>query len=277
MAEGDRFDRNIKLFGAVGQEEIEATHVAVAGVGGLGSHVAQQLAYLGVRRLTVIDPDRVGISNLNRLVGATPEDAELRRSKVDVARRTVLAIRPDATVETVTEPIGSAEADEVLASAHVLFGCLDDDVPRLVLTEMSSGCAIPYIDSASDAGEEGGFLWYGGRIVVSHGGRRCLSCCGELDQRALAVASMTPEQRAADQAIYGVDRSLLGAGGPSVVSVNGVVASLAVTEFLALVTGLREPIGRLTYYGHRGIVTVPEECDSSNCYYCSTLYGTASR
>lgn len=277
MAERDRFDRNIKLFGADGQEKIEATHVAVAGVGGLGSHVTQQLAYLGVRRLTVIDPDRVDTSNLNRLIGATPEDSELRRWKVDVARRTVLAIRPNAAIEMVTEPIGSAEAVEALASADVLFGCLDDDAPRLVLTEMSSRWAIPYIDCASDAGEDGGFLWYGGRIVVSYGRRRCLSCCGELDQRALAVASMTPEQRAADQAIYGVDRSLLGSGGPSVVSVNGVVASLAVTEFLALVTGLREPVGRLTYYGHRGIVTAPEECDSSNCYYCSTLYGADER
>lgn len=277
MTEHDRYDRNIKLFGALGQQKVEATHVAVAGVGGLGSHVVQQLAYLGVRHLTVIDSDRVEMSNLNRLIGATPQDVDLRRSKVEVARRMVLAIRPDAAVEIITEPVGSSEAGEALASAEVLFGCLDDDAPRLVLTEASSRWAIPYIDSASDAGEEDGFLWYGGRIVVSHGGRRCLSCCGELDQRALAIASMTPEQRAADQAIYGVDRSLLGEGGPSVVSVNGVVASLAVTEFLALVTGLREPIGRLSYYGHRGIVTTPEPCDSSNCYYCSTLFGTERR
>lgn len=277
MAEHDRFDRNIKLFGALGQQKVEATRVAIAGVGGLGSHVAQQLAYLGVRNLTVIDSDRVAMSNLNRLIGATPEDAEQQRSKVEVARRMVLGIRPDAAVETMTEPVGSAASDEVLRSADVLFGCLDDDAPRLVLTDVSSRWAIPYIDGASDAGEDRGFLWYGGRIVVSHGGRRCLSCCGELDQRALALAAMSPERRSADQAIYGVDRSLLGAGGPSVVSVNGVVASLAVTEFLALVTGLREPIGRLSYYGHRGIVTAPEECDSSNCYYCSTLFGTARR
>lgn len=277
MAEPGRFDRNIKLFGLAGQEKVEATHVVIAGVGGLGSHVTQQLAYLGVRRLTVIDPDAVEVTNLNRLVGAVPRDAELRRPKVDVARRMVLAVRPDAAVETVAKPIGSDEAEAALASADVVFGCLDDDAPRLLLTEVSSRFAIPYIDGASDAGEDGDFLWYGGRVVVSHAGRRCLSCCGELDQRALAVAAMTPEQRATDQAIYGVDRSLLGAGGPSVVSVNGVVASLAVTEFLALVTGLREPVGQLMYYGHRGIVTSPEECDSSNCYYCSTLYGTERR
>ncbi|MFZ6003084.1 MAG: HesA/MoeB/ThiF family protein [Actinomycetota bacterium] len=277
MSEPTRFDRNIRLFGAAGQDKIEATHVVLAGVGGLGSHVAQQLSYLGVRRFTLIDPDRVELTNLNRLIGAIPEDAELSRPKVEVARRTILAVRPDAAVEATTDAIRSPETVGLPDDADVVFGCLDDDLPRLSLTEACSRRALPYIDVASDAGEDEGFLWYGGRVVVSTDGRRCLSCCGELDQRALALASMTDEQRAADEAIYGVNRSLLGAGGPAVVSVNGVVASLAVTEFLALVTGLREPTGRLTYYGHRGIVTAPEECDSANCYYCSTLYGSARR
>lgn len=273
MTEPNRFDRNIRLFGAPGQERLETTHVAVAGVGGIGSHVIQQLAYLGIRRFTVVDSDVVEMTNLNRLIGATLEDAELHRMKVEIARRTVLAIRPDAEVESVVEPIGTAAARAAIAGADVLLGCLDHDAPRLVLTEISSRLAIPYIDAASDAGEHEGFLWYGGRVVVSHEGRQCLSCCGELDQRALALASMTPEQRLADSTIYGIDRSHLAGGGPSVVSVNGVVASLAVTEFLALVTGLREPLGRLTYYAHRGIVTTSQERDSDSCYYCSTIYG----
>lgn len=269
MAELCRYDRNIRLFGAAGQERIATVHVAIVGVGGLGSHVAQQLAYLGVGRFSLIDPDRVDVTNLNRLIGATPEDASDRRLKVDVARRLILAARPDALV-TVT---GDAIDKSLLQGVDVVFGCLDGDAPRLVLTEASSRLAIPYIDSASDAGEADGFLWYGGRVVVSHDGRRCLSCCGELDQRQLALDAMGPDQHAADEAIYGVDRSLLEGGGPSVVSVNGVVASLAVTEFLVLVTGLREPIGRLNYHGHRGIVTTPDEVDSSNCYYCSTIFG----
>lgn len=277
MSEPTRYDRNIRLFGTAGQDRIAATHVVLAGVGGLGSHVAQQLAYLGVGRFTLIDPDHVELSNLNRLIGATLEDAELSRPKVEVGRRSILAVRPDAAVEVTTNAIRSAETVRLPDDADVVFGCLDDDLPRLSLTEACSRRALPYIDVASDAGEDDGFLWYGGRVVVSVDGRRCLSCCGELDQRALALASMNDHQRAADEAIYGVDRVLLGAGGPSVVSVNGVVASLAVTECLVLITGLREPIGRLTYYGHRGVVTAPEECDSSNCYYCSKLYGSAKK
>ena len=47
MADG-RFSRNEALFGREGQEKIAATKVTIIGAGGLGSHIAQQLAYLGV-------------------------------------------------------------------------------------------------------------------------------------------------------------------------------------------------------------------------------------
>ena len=67
MDNSKRFDRQILLFGAAGQEKIAAARVAIVGLGGLGSHVAQQLAYLGVRSLVLVDGDCVTRSNLNRL------------------------------------------------------------------------------------------------------------------------------------------------------------------------------------------------------------------
>ena len=60
---------------------------------------------------------------------------------------------------------------------------------------------------------------------------------------------MSDEQRAADDKIYGIERNALNDGGPSVISVNGVVASLAVTEFMAWRTGIRAPVGYLNYRG----------------------------
>src|SRR5438552_1136150 len=94
----ERFDRQILLFGKEGQARIEATQVAIVGLGWLGSHVAQQLAYLGVRTLSLIDRDHVGRSNLNRLIGATEEDAAAARLKVEVAERLARAIAPSAEV-----------------------------------------------------------------------------------------------------------------------------------------------------------------------------------
>ena len=51
----ERYDRNIRFFGKEGQDRLASVSVAVVGVGGLGTHVAQQLALLGVGRLVLID------------------------------------------------------------------------------------------------------------------------------------------------------------------------------------------------------------------------------
>jgi hypothetical protein len=85
---------------------------------------------------------------------------------------------------------------------------------------------------------------------------------------------MSPKERAADERIYGVKRELLGGAGPAVVSINGVVASLAVTEFLALVTGLRDPFGKLTYRADLGTVTRSNDKPAAGCYYCEGLWRT---
>jgi hypothetical protein len=77
------------------------------------------------------------------------------------------------------------------------------------------------------------------------------------------------EQR---RAIYGVDETHLAGGGPSVASVNEVVASLAVTEFVAGVTGLREPVPLLTYRGWPGIVSKRSD-PLPDCYYCGAVRG----
>ena len=71
------------------------------------------------------------------------------------------------------------------------------------------------------------------------------------------------------EAIYGVARAAMGRSGPSVVSINGVIASIAVTEFMVAVTGLRKPNGISTYYGHNGKVTVSMDSPRQNCWYCS--------
>ena len=74
-------------------------------------------------------------------------------------------------------------------------------------------------------------------------------------------------------ALYGIGRSALGRSGPSVVSINGVVASLGVTEFMATVAGLRPPHKVLTYYGHMGRLTTPAQLPDADCYYCKVVRG----
>lgn len=271
-----RYSRNEALFGTEGQTKIATTKVAIVGLGGLGSHVAQQLAYLGVRDYALVDFDIVTESSLNRLIGAVDADAAAETKKIAVAERTIKAVNPDATVVGIDGKVADAETEAAISQADVVFGCLDRDIRRLELTELCARYAKPYFDLATDTGGGGEDLVYGGRVIFCDG-TRCLVCLPEvLNQDEIARDRMSPEQREADRRIYGVDRDALAGTGPAVVSINGVVASLAVTEFMVYVTGLREPAAQLTYRGERGIVTKSLDHPEPTCYYCTRLWGAAA-
>jgi molybdopterin-synthase adenylyltransferase len=271
-ADESRYSRNIALFGLEGQAKIAGANVAIVGLGGLGSHVAQQLAYLGVLAFGLVDYDVVTPSSLNRLIGGLESDVAAKTAKVAVAYRLITEIRPTAVVETVDGRVTDERVPGIVAASDVVFGCLDRDLPRLQLTEICARLATPYLDLASDTGGQDGDAWFGGRIVFSEGSR-CLSCLDLLDQEQMARDSMSPEQRAADDEIYGIERAGLEETGPAVVSVNGVIASLAVTDFMSLITGLGEPAGQLTYRGDLRQLTRSLDPPRPGCWYCGELWG----
>jgi hypothetical protein len=271
----ERYSRNEALFGAEGQRRIRETKVAIVGLGGLGSHTAQQLAYLGVEDYGLVDFDIVTDSSLNRLVGAQDGDVEARTKKIAVANRMITSIKPEAAVDPVDARITEAGVEAVIARADIVFGCLDRDLARLQLTELCARYGRTLFDLASDVTGEDDELHYGGRVVLCDG-NRCLACLALLDQREMARDSMSPDQREAHDRIYGVRKNALGDTGPMVVSINGAVASIAVTEFMALVTGLRAPFTNLWYYAERQAVRRSTDQPAPDCYYCRGIWGTAS-
>jgi len=268
-SERQRFARQELLLGRVGQERLRSISVGIVGVGGLGSHVVQQLALLGVRCFVLVDDDACERTNLNRLIGAMESD--VGKPKTAIAERVIRAVESRARVRMIDAAFPSPLSDASLASCAVIFGCVDGDRTRLALLEYSCAHRIPYIDLASDA-ERG----VGGRIVFTGLGHGCLFCRGELDQKELWLSGATSDQRREDQKIYGISRDVLAGVGPAVVSVNGVVASLAVTEFLAFVTGLRAPQPHLNYRGELGIVTRGERPTVEACYYCGDQWNVAA-
>jgi molybdopterin-synthase adenylyltransferase len=270
----ERYSRNQALFGVEGQRRITERRVAIVGLGGLGSHLAQQLAYLGVRRFVLVDYDQVTESSLNRLVGASPSD--VGTPKVEVSSRLVASIQPGAETLSLNARVDEPSVHQAIAGVDVVFAGLDRDLPRLQLTEICASHAKPYFDLASDTGGEGKELWFGGRVVFSEGSR-CLYCLGLLDQNEISHDQMSPEQREANAEIYGLDNDSLGRTGPAVVSVNATVASLAVTEFMLWVTGLAEPASQLSYYGQDRAIRRSTDIGDPNCPYCSDLSGQQAR
>jgi hypothetical protein len=270
----NRYTRNEGLFGKDGQRLIGDTIVAIIGYGGLGSVVGLLLAYLGVTRFRIVEFDPVEQSNLNRLVGATPSD--VGEAKAFIAERTLRAIQPDGDIRVAGVPFSDDKAKALIDDAHVVFGCVDREPARVEILDWAAQHRAPYIDAATDVvPQEDGTMIYGGRVVVTTG-KGCPVCLDVLDQQELAVANMTPDQRAAHAQIYGIDVDALDESGPSVVSINAVVASLAVTEFMALVTGLRPPNQALTYRADRGGVVVDRTEPKPGCFYCSQYHTATS-
>jgi molybdopterin-synthase adenylyltransferase len=181
-------------------------------------------------------------------------------------------VDPAIEVTKVADSVVSEEGFAAVIAADYVFGCLDSEGARLVLTELCSAYERPYLDLASDV-VLGDPPAYGGRVCVAMAGNGCLVCHGLMDMAEAHAELAGPDARRDRERLYGVDRAVLGRSGPSVVSINGVVASLAVTEFMAAATGLRAPKKVLTYYGHMGRLASPTNPPDPNCYYCKAVWG----
>ncbi len=97
---GDRrFGGIDRLFGLSGAQRIRDAHVAVIGIGGVGSWVAEALARSGVGQLTLIDFDQVAESNINRQIHAT--EASLGKAKVHAMQERIHSFFPQCQVNCV--------------------------------------------------------------------------------------------------------------------------------------------------------------------------------
>jgi len=234
----------------------------------------QMLAHLGVKELLLVDDDIVEESNLNRLVGATSEDVKDRMPKAAVMQRLVQGIHPRTKVTTFFFFFRNETTLDFLCQVQgpqIIFGCVDNDAARLILTELSAAYKRVLIDSGTEIINNPDFQEFGGRVIVARPGDYCLLCADQID---LSVAHQElesdPERICRQKLGYGLGEKV---PDPAVISLNGILAGLAVTEFLMLVTGLREPNRRVTYKGMRGVFRESLDEKRSNCYICHSLVG----
>ena len=90
------FERSAQLYGENAVKNLNSSHVAVFGIGGVGSYAVEALARAGVGTITVIDNDVYEITNLNRQLYATTES--IGQKKTDVAENRIKIINPNAKV-----------------------------------------------------------------------------------------------------------------------------------------------------------------------------------
>jgi molybdopterin/thiamine biosynthesis adenylyltransferase/proteasome lid subunit RPN8/RPN11 len=229
------FDRNVRAFGGAVQETLGDLRVAIAGCGGTGSVVAEQLVRLGVRRFTIIDSDVLSESNVTRVYGSYASD--VGRRKVEILADHLNQIAPDAEIETVHGMVTRETIARRLLGADVIFGCTDDNAGRLVLSRVASYLMTPVIDSGVlvSSGEGGQLQGIDGRVTVLVPGQACLICRGRIDLARASSELLTPDER-----LRRVDEGYapaLARVEPAVVTFTTAVGAAAVSELLERLIG----------------------------------------
>lgn len=204
------------FLGDYSEKVLRQSRIGVIGLCGGGSHIAQQLAHIGIGQIVVADFDHVDAPNLNRMVGSCPNDAESKRLKNDVIREHILRINPNAKVMTVGR---WQESGDLIRTCNIAIGCVDSFTARDELERFNRRFLVPYVDIGMDVHQLSSGFGISGQVALSIPGGHCLWCHGILTQERLAQ----------EQRNYGA------AGGkPQVIWPNGVLASIAVGHAISL-------------------------------------------
>ncbi|MBO9695426.1 MAG: HesA/MoeB/ThiF family protein [Sphingopyxis sp.] len=170
-AELDRYARQIILpaFGGAGQAKLKAAHVAVIGAGGIGCPAITYLAAAGVGKLTIIDHDRVELSNLQRQPLFT--DTDIGAHKAGVAADAARRINPHVAAVAVAGRLDNANAETLLAGASLILDGCDNFATRLAVNRAAVALEIPLLSAAIGAFEGQVALYEGWRA-----GHACYAC-----------------------------------------------------------------------------------------------------
>ena len=141
-----RYGRQIMLFGKEAQRRLKATHLFVAGAGGLGSPVCTYLAVAGIGHLRVVDFDKAELSNLNRQI--LHWDVDVGRLKVESAREKLKQINPSIEIEVFSERIEESNVDELVGEADGIVDCMDNFPTRYVLNRATIRRRMPFFHAA---------------------------------------------------------------------------------------------------------------------------------
>ncbi len=119
----ERFLREEMLLGHEAMERLKSSHVAVIGLGGVGSWCAEALGRSGIGRLTLIDEDTVGLSNINRQLCAL--DSTLGLPKAQILAQRIRDINPEAEIHALAARYEAESRDRLLGDFDFVVDAID--------------------------------------------------------------------------------------------------------------------------------------------------------
>jgi molybdopterin/thiamine biosynthesis adenylyltransferase len=247
--------------------------IALVGIGGLGSVIAEHLIHMGFHTLHLIDPDTLEMSNLNRVVGASYEDAEQQRPKVDVVRKHLLRIHPHATVRAHQCDVHDPAIEPVLARSDWIIVATDTHASRLKAQELSLQYFVPLISVGVNLSVKHGAIEdMSGEVITARvGDALCLYCLGRIDP--IQVASERHPDRAIRDALltrgYVTGKEVKE---PAVKTLNAFLATMAVEALINQYTQARQHVPILVYENNASM-SIYEDRESlrlrnRRCFLC---------
>lgn len=215
-----RYSRHILLddIGVEGQQRLMEAHALVIGAGGLGSPAALFLGTAGVGRITLVDHDRVDVTNLQRQIAHSL--ARVDQPKAESAAAGIAAINPEPRVRAVTERADAALLDELVPSADVVLDCTDNFPTRHLVNAACVRHGKPLVSGAA--------LGFDAQLSVYDSRDRAFPCYA-----CLFPADQPPEEQRC--AVMGVFAPLV-----------GIIGSMQAAEALKLLAGMGSTLpGRL--------------------------------
>ena len=144
-----------RLYGDAGLAKLQAAHVVVIGIGGVGSWAAEALARNAVGKLTLIDLDNIAESNVNRQIHAL--DGEFGKAKVTAMAQRIRAINPSCQVCEIEDFITPENVVELLdfpleMKADIILDCIDDAKAKVALAAFCQSTKTPLIMAGAAGG-----------------------------------------------------------------------------------------------------------------------------
>ena len=141
-----RYERNVPALTEAECEALRRKRVLVVGCGGLGGHLIEMLARIGIGALRVVDGDVFELSNLNRQLLSEVPTLGLSKAKAAAAR--INRVNPEVEVEAVAENMTEVNVHELLQGCDAVLDGLDNIESRRVLASACTRAGIPYIYGA---------------------------------------------------------------------------------------------------------------------------------
>lgn len=242
-----RYARQLILpeLGEAGQERLRAARVLIVGAGGLGCPSSLYLAAAGVGQLSLIDGDRVELSNLHRQV--LHGSGSVGRLKVESARERLLAIDPSLQIDAIGERLDASRVQELVAAHELVIDGSDNFATRYLLNAECVAQGKPLIYAAVQRFEAQVSLFW----TAAPGGKApCYRC-------------LFPEPPPPEAAPNCAEAGVLGV-------VPGIVGLLQANECLKWLLGYGESLaGRLLCFDARSSrwreLQLPRDPDCPGC------------